>query len=160
MSLPLNIRAATLDDAATIAEYNIRLARETEGKHLNPDVISAGVRTLLADDRHGRYFVAEISGQVVGQIMHTREWSDWRNGEFWWLQSVYVHADFRRQGVFRRLMQHVADLARSTPGIIGLRLYMANDNEAAQRTYESCGFQFEHYVVLERLLADPNRASR
>ncbi len=158
--LALTIRSATLADAVTIADFNTRLAHESEGKALKPDVIAAGVRAMLNDERHGRYFLAEVDGRPIGQIMHTREWSDWRNGEFWWLQSVYVHPDFRRRGVFRRLMQHVVDLARATPGIVGLRLYMADDNQNARRTYEQCGFQFEHYVVLEQLLSDEHDVPR
>lgn len=154
------VRPAIPDDWATIAEFNACLARETEDKMLKPAVIEAGVKALLADERHGRYFVAEIAGRPVGQIMHTREWSDWRNGEFWWLQSVYVHPEFRRRGIFRRLMQHLSDLARGTPGIVGLRLYMADDNQAALTTYEQCGFQFERYVVLEQLLSESHALPR
>jgi GNAT superfamily N-acetyltransferase len=148
------IRPASPDDWPTIVAFNTGLARETERKVLIPHVAEQGVKALLADERHGRYFLAEIDGRVVGQIMHTREWSDWRNGEFWWVQSVYVHPHYRRRGVFRSLMRHLVELARATPGIVGLRLYMADDNLAARRTYESCGFQFDHYVVLERLLSD------
>ena len=150
----ITIRPATFEDWETIVDFNSRLALETEGKSLKPTVVEAGVKALLAEERHGRYILAEIGGRPVGQIMHTREWSDWRNGEFWWLQSVYVHPDHRQRGVFRRLVQHVADLARATPGIIGLRLYMADDNRDARSTYERCGFQYEHYVVLEQLLSD------
>lgn len=150
----IHIRQAVPADGELIADFNCRLARESEGLALKPDVIAAGVRALLADERHGRYFLAEIDGRPIGQMMHTREWSDWRNGEFWWLQSVYVHPDFRRRGVFRTLMQHLKNLARATPGIVGLRLYMADDNRDAQRTYEQSGFQFAHYVVLEQLLSE------
>ena len=155
--LPISVRPATPDDATVIAEFNTRLARETEGKRLDPATILAGVQTLLNDSRHGRYFVAETDGQIVGQIMHTREWSDWRNGEFWWLQSVYVRQDHRQRGVFRRLLDAVTESARQTPGVIGLRLYMERDNSAARRTYERCGFAEEGYVVLERLLSEQHR---
>lgn len=158
-STPISIRSATPSDAAIIADFNTRLALESENKRLQPDVIAAGVAELLANPHHGRYFVAEIDSRVVGQMMHTREWSDWRNGEIWWLQSVYVHPDYRRRGVFRALMQHLIDLAKSTPSIVGLRLYMANDNQTAQQTYERCGFQFEQYVVLEQMFSDEHRLS-
>jgi GNAT superfamily N-acetyltransferase len=150
----LKIRPAVPDDWPTIVDFNTRLARETEGKALKPRVAEHGVKTLLADERHGRYFLAELGDRAVGQIMHTREWSDWRNGEFWWVQSVFVVPEFRRQGIFRRLMQHLVDLARATPGVVGLRLYMADHNLAARQTYEKCGFEFDHYVVLEKLLSD------
>jgi GNAT superfamily N-acetyltransferase len=158
--MELTIRPATLDDWPTIVEFNSRLAHETEGKSLRPAVIEAGVKALLGDERHGRYFLAEIAGRPIGQIMHTREWSDWRNGEFWWLQSVYIHSDYRRQGVFRRLVQHVIDLARTTSGIVGLRLYMADDNRAARATYQNCGFEDAHYVVLEQLLSQEHALPR
>lgn len=151
--LEITIRPATPDDREIIAEFNSHLALESEGKVLKPDVIRAGVQAMLNDVRHGRYFLAIADGKPIGQIMHTREWSDWRNGEFWWLQSVYIHPEYRRRGVFRRLMQHLVDLARATPGIIGLRLYMADDNGNARRTYEQCGFQSEHYIVFEQLLS-------
>ena len=153
------IRAATFDDVDVITEFNCRLAQETENRILNRKTVDAGVRRGLELGDEVQYFVAENEAGVIGQIMLTREWSDWRNGEFWWLQSVYVHAEFRRRGIFRRLMQHVNDLAKSTPGVVGLRLYMANDNRNAQQTYERCGFQFEHYVVGEQILSEAHRLS-
>ncbi len=159
-ALLISIRPATPADAGVIAEFNTRLAQETEGKRLDPEKIQAGVQALLSDSRHGRYFVAEAEGRVVGQIMHTREWSDWRNGEFWWLQSVYVRREYRQQGVFRKLMNAVVESARQTPGVIGLRLYMEQANGPARRTYEQCGFACEGYVVLERLLSEDHRPMR
>jgi ribosomal protein S18 acetylase RimI-like enzyme len=148
----ITVREATHDDAETIAEFNCRLAAETEDKPLDPETVRQGVSTLLSDDRRGKYFVACTSdGQIVGQLMHTFEWSDWRNGDIWWLQSVYVHADFRRQGVFRKLNQHLEQLAESTPGVVGLRLYVENENARAQETYRSLGFKEPGYRVMERL---------
>jgi GNAT superfamily N-acetyltransferase len=143
-----------------IAEFNTRLAQETEGKRLDPAKILGGVQALLGDSQHGCYFLAEAEGRVIGQIMHTREWSDWRNGEFWWLQSVYVRQDYRQRGVFRALMEFVFELAKQTPGVIGLRLYMEQENMAARRTYERCGFADEGYVVLERLLSEEHRPAK
>ena len=91
----ITIRDATIDDADTIAEFNCRLALESEDKSLDPETVRAGVKALLSAARRGRYFVAcRSDGMIVGQLMHTFEWSDWRNGDIWWLQSVYVHADF------------------------------------------------------------------
>ena len=148
----ITIRDATLDDAETIAEYNCRLASETEDKPLDPDTVRAGVKALLSDARRGRYFVAcDTGGRIVGQLMHTFEWSDWRNGDIWWLQSVYVHADFRRQGIFRKLHQHLEQLAESTPGVVGLRLYVENENARAQETYISLGMINPCYRVMERI---------
>ena len=106
-----SIRPAIPDDWPTIAQFNIHLAEETEGKPLDPDIIGPGVQAVLADERKGRYFVACREGEIVGQLMHTFEWSDWRNGNIWWLQSVYVAKNFRRLGVFRQLYQHLATAA-------------------------------------------------
>lgn len=148
----ITIRDATQDDAQTIAEFNCRLAAETEDKQLDRETVRKGVNALLSDTRRGKYFVACTGdGQIVGQLMHTFEWSDWRNGDIWWLQSVYVHTDFRRQGVFRKLNQHLEQLAESTSGVVGLRLYVENENDRAQDTYRSLEFNEPGYRVMERM---------
>ncbi len=144
------IRLAVSADWETIADYNTRLAMETEGKKLDPSTIAAGVQTLLANPQHGRYFIACMGDRIVGQIMHTREWSDWRNGEIWWLQSVYVHPEHRRCGVFRALFRHLEQLAESTPNVIGLRLYAEEHNSKAFEAYHSLGLAHAGYVVMER----------
>ena len=148
------IRLALPDDWEAIAEFNSRLATETEGKSLIRETIANGVKMLLEDPRHGRYFVATVGTRIVGQIMHTSEWSDWRNGEIWWLQSVYVHPDFRRSGVFRALYDHVAKLAEKTPGVIGLRLYVEKHNSRAMEAYQSLGLAATGYTVMERFFRD------
>jgi ribosomal protein S18 acetylase RimI-like enzyme len=122
---------------------------ETEHRRLAPDIVQAGVVAALADPSRGRYFVAEQAGNVVGQIMHTYEWSDWRNGCFWWIQSVYVAKQARGQGVFRRLFDHLRTLARAQPEVCGLRLYVERDNTRAQRTYRQCGLLDSGYFVME-----------
>ncbi len=147
----LQIRPAALDDWPVIADFNTRLADETEGKRLDPDTIAEGVRRLLSQPARGRYFVACLSGRVVGQIMHTCEWSDWRNGEIWWLQSVYVLSEFRQRGVFRALFAHLQDLANSSPNVIGLRLYVEEHNERAQAAYVTLGLEHAGYTVMERI---------
>ena len=147
----LQIRPAVLDDWPVIADFNTRLADETEGKRLDPDTIAEGVRRLLSQPARGRYFVACLSGHVVGQIMHTCEWSDWRNGEIWWLQSVYVLSEFRQRGVFRALFAHLQDLAHSSPDVIGLRLYVEEHNERAQAAYVTLGLERAGYTVMERI---------
>lgn len=147
----LTIRPATEADWETIVDFNCRLADETENKRLDPAIIGPGVRAVLADDTKGRYFVACDDTRIVGQLMHTFEWSDWRNGWIWWLQSVYVDADYRRRGVFRQLNQHLADLAEADPGVVGLRLYVENENERAHHTYEQIGMDRAGYFVMERL---------
>ena len=145
------IRAARMEDWPEIVEFNTRLAAETEGKTLQPEIITAGVRALLADPRHGRYFVASMADTVIGQIMHTREWSDWRNGEIWWLQSVYVLPEYRHRGVFRALYSHLERLARDSSDVVGLRLYVEAHNERAQAAYEKLGLKNAGYTVMERI---------
>lgn len=148
----ITVRPADSADADTLAEFNCRLAAETENRQLDAATVRQGVEVLLNDERRGRYFVASTSdGRIAGQLMHTFEWSDWRNGDIWWLQSVYVHPDFRRQGVFRQLHEHLKTLAESTPGVVGLRLYVEIENQRAQQTYQSLGFADPHYRVLERM---------
>ena len=151
MSIKTNVtvRPATVDDWEVIADFNTRLAFETEQKTLLPATIEAGVKVLLSQPVHGRYFLACVEGNVVGQIMHTREWSDWRNGEIWWLQSVYVHPEYRGSGVFRELHGSLEKLARQTPGVIGLRLYVEQHNSKAQDAYRSLGLVDAGYTVME-----------
>jgi GNAT superfamily N-acetyltransferase len=144
------VRRATSDDVAIVVEFNRLLALESEDKALDPALLTPGVRQALADDHKGRYFLAEVEGQIAGQLGVTYEWSDWRNGWFWWIQSVYVRPEFRRRGVFRALFQHVRDAATSDPEVIGIRLYVETDNHAAHRTYQSMGLEWTTYQVMER----------
>jgi len=127
----------------------VLLALETEALRLDRARVEAGVLALLADLAKGVYFVAEVNGTLVGQIMITYEWSDWRNGNLWWIQSVYVKQEFRRVGVFRKLFAHVQTLALSTPDVRSLRLYMHSENATARRSYEKLGMKSTHYEVLE-----------
>ena len=151
MSVELTFRRGELRDADTIAAFNAAMALETEGKELIPEVIGAGVRRLLETPSRGFYIVAEHGGRIVACLMLTNEWSDWRNGMFWWIQSVYVEKDFRRQGVYRRMYEHVRELAKSEPGICGFRLYMEKDNEVANATYTSLGTKETDYLLYEEL---------
>ena len=146
-----SLREGIPGDAEIIAAYNSAMAEETEGKSLDPDVIGPGVQSLLEDSSKGRYWVAEAGGRVVGQLMVTYEWSDWRNGTIWWIQSVYVHPDWRRKGVFSALYRHVESLANDTPQVIGLRLYVEENNRRAQQTYVSLGMVKPNYIVMEAL---------
>jgi ribosomal protein S18 acetylase RimI-like enzyme len=156
--MPLSIRRAVAADAAIIVEFNRRLAEESESKSLDVSVLSAGVAAGLADPRKSVYFLAEEDGNAVGQIMFTTEWSDWRNGWFWWIQSVYVRREARRRGVFRALFEHVAQAANADPEVIGLRLYVERDNRNAQETYLRLGMERTGYEVFERHpLASPQR---
>jgi ribosomal protein S18 acetylase RimI-like enzyme len=142
------IRAATVSDAAAIASFNIAMALETENKRLEPDVIDAGVREAVRDRDKCLYFVAEIDGQIAGQIMVTYEWSDWRNGNIWWIQSVYVPPAFRRRGVFKALYSHVRSEAVRSDAV-ALRLYVEKHNTAAQQTYLALGMAMTDYLVME-----------
>ncbi|MDA1015637.1 MAG: GNAT family N-acetyltransferase [Planctomycetota bacterium] len=146
------IRSAKLEDWPVLAEFNQKLAAESENKRLEPATIAAGVRALLEDETKGRYLVAcHQNGEIIGQLMHTREWSDWRNGEIWWLQSVYVAEGFRRQGVFRRLHEELEALAHgAVPRVVGLRLYVEQDNEIAQNVYRRRLFNNGGYFVMEK----------
>lgn len=145
----MTIRPATPADAPILAEFNCRLARETENRELDRPTIEAGVRALLADAAKGRYFVAEADGEVIGQVMHTYEWSDWRNGNFWWLQSVYVRSDWRGRGVFRALFEHLSRLAGQEAGVCGLRLYVEHANAEAKEVYRRLGLSPAGYEILE-----------
>ena len=149
--MPLTIRDALPADAAIIAEYNSLLSEETEGVPLDTKLIGPGVEALLADPAKGRYWVAEIDGDIVGQIMVTLEWSDWRNGSIWWLQSVYVRENHRRDGVFSALYRHVETLARETPDVVGIRLYVERSNERAKATYDKLGFSMTEYQLMQSL---------
>lgn len=150
----LAIRAATLDDLHTIVDFNARLADETEGTALDRETLRRGVHGLLSDRTRGRYDVACQTDTVVGQLMHTREWSDWRNGDIWWIQSVYVHPDHRRRGVFRSLYDHLETLAAADPGVVGLRLYVEQENRAARATYKRLGMTPAGYVVMQQLFGE------
>ena len=147
----MEIRLATSDDLECIVEYNMRLASETEDKHLDRDTLRQGVLALLKDPNKGRYFVAVHERNVIGQLMHTREWSDWRNGDIWWLQSVYIAEPFRRKGVFRKLFEHLWNEAQSSSDVVGVRLYVEVENLAAQETYANMGLIQPGYFVMENL---------
>jgi len=153
MTLQLSFRRGELRDADTIAAFNSAMAFETEGKELIPEVIGAGVRRLMETPSLGFYVVAENEGCVVACLMITNEWSDWRNGLFWWIQSVYVQQAFRRQGVYRRMYEHVRDLAKADPSVCGFRLYVEKENEVAHATYSSLGMKETDYLLYEELRA-------
>jgi GNAT superfamily N-acetyltransferase len=146
----LIVRTANPTDAETIIDFHARMARETEGLSLDPAVLSAGVRAALVDPGKAIYFVAESGGRVVGQLMITHEWSDWRNGDIWWVQSVYVHADHRRRGIFRALYAHARREAEAA-GAVGIRLYVEQDNSIAQQCYARLGMGLSHYRVMEEM---------
>jgi GNAT superfamily N-acetyltransferase len=144
------IRDATPGDLIFIVEANRALAAETEGVRLDPDTVRAGVEALLDARAPGRYWIAEIDGRAVGQLLVTFEWSDWRNRVVWWIQSVYVVPSARRHGVFRALHAHARREAQSA-GAAGLRLYVDVTNTAAQAVYDAIGMNGGHYRVFEEM---------
>ena len=147
----IHVRRATTADHETIIRFNRAMATESEGITLDGPTVTEGVREALADEHKCVYFVAESDGQVVGQTMITTEWSDWRNGFFWWIQSVYVEAPFRRRGVFRALHAHIRNLAKARPDICGIRLYVYNENERAIDTYRNLGMIVTDYLLCEEV---------
>jgi ribosomal protein S18 acetylase RimI-like enzyme len=161
----MRIRLARRRDAPVLAAFNAAMALETEGKLLFSEVVGAGVRRLLARPAAGFYVVAETDDQVVGSLMITTEWSDWRNGDFWWIQSVYVRPAHRRRGIYRRLYRFVKDLAARRRSVCGFRLYADLDNRRAAATYRKLGMEKTHYAVFEELkpgvrFFTPRRARR
>ncbi|MBK9450433.1 MAG: GNAT family N-acetyltransferase [Bacteroidetes bacterium] len=148
MKSQITIRPATKADFAVLVANNQAMAMETENRQLDNQILSGGVQNLLDDPNKGFYIVAEENGQVVGNLMITKEWSDWRNGDMWWFQSVFVHPEHRGKGIFKALYQHVMDLAKEN-GIKELRLYVEHDNVVAQKVYAALGMVKSHYDMWE-----------
>ncbi|MDX1453957.1 MAG: GNAT family N-acetyltransferase [Gammaproteobacteria bacterium] len=144
-----SIRNARPDDRDTIVRFNQLLAKETEDKDIPAAVLEPGVGALLSDPHKGRYFIYEVDGKALGQTMITYEWSDWRNGWFWWIQSVYVDRSIRGSGAFGALYRHIKELAETEPDVCGIRLYVEKQNEHATAVYLALGFQHTHYNLLE-----------
>lgn len=143
------IRRARLADAATITRFNAAMGRETEGILLDKSRLQKGVKSILCDPAKGFYLVAETKGKIVGQIMITREWSDWRNGYFWWIQSVYVLPSFRRHGIYRALHGHVVDAGKKRRDVCGIRLYVDRYNSRARKVYKKLGMKRSDYQMFE-----------
>ncbi|MGH8145153.1 MAG: GNAT family N-acetyltransferase [Rhodanobacteraceae bacterium] len=147
--MPTTIRPATPHDIAFLVDCNAAMAQETEHKTLDRDVLTRGTQAIFDDPRRGFYLVAEREDNPAGCLLITREWSDWRNGDWWWFQSVYVTPEARRHGAFRALYAEVEKRARAA-GAVGLRLYVERDNTRAQNTYMSLGMEEEPYKMLRR----------
>lgn len=153
----IQVRWATADDVDFLVAGNVAMAAETEDKPLAEDVVRRGVTAALHDPHKGRYLMAEHDGDVVGQLMLTLEWSDWRNGWFWWIQSVYVPPSARRRGVYRALDTFVQQAALADDDVCGVRLYVEQDNTRAQQTYRSLGMHPTDYLLFERMASTPTR---
>ncbi len=147
------VRNATLEDAQTLADFNRGIAMETENRALIPAVILSGVKAVFENPARGFYVVAEVRGGLVASLMVTTEWSDWRNGELWWIQSVYVARQWRRRGLYRLLYDYVKQLAAQDQNVCGFRLYVERENRVAQKTYAALGMSETRYKVFEQLVS-------
>jgi ribosomal protein S18 acetylase RimI-like enzyme len=143
------IRNAKPKDIETIAEYNIKMALETENKYLDKEIIIAGVSSIINDNSKGMYWVMEMNKIIIGQLMVTYEWSDWRNGMMWWIQSVYVPKEQRRQGVYSQMYNNLLELAQLDSECCGIRLYVEKENKKAQKTYKKLGMKNAGYEIME-----------
>lgn len=144
-----NIRLATSSDVPALVAFNQAMALETEGKTLDAETLTKGVTAVFADAGKGFYVVAEDNGEILGGLMVTTEWSDWRNGWFWWIQSVYIRPEGRGQGIYRNLYEFVKQKAADDCGVCGFRLYVEKENEKAQAVYEKLGMQKTYYLMYE-----------
>lgn len=145
----MEVRSAQAADAGVLANFQVAMAAETEDKGLDAQRLRQGIETLLEHPAEGFYLIAEQNGRALGSLMVTFEWSDWRNGRFWWIQSVYVDPAHRRQGVYSALHAQIKRLAREDPQSCGIRLYVERENLQAQRTYEKLGMVETHYRLFE-----------
>ncbi len=145
----LDVRIATKSDVPDLVSFNQAMALETEGKHLDDAVLSKGVSAVFEDAKKGFYVVAEENGIIIGGLMVTTEWSDWRNGWFWWIQSVFIRPEGRGQGIYRKLYQFVKEMAGEHESVCGFRLYVENENKNAQAVYEKLGMEKTYYLMYE-----------
>ncbi len=143
------IRKATLDDVQKLVEFNQAMAQETEGKSLDRETLTAGVETLIKRPEYGFYMVAEQNNTIAAGLLITYEWSDWRNKLFWWIQSVYVTPQFRRQGLYSALYRQVQEMAESAGNVCGFRLYVEKENINAQQTYQALGMSECEYFMYQ-----------
>ena len=147
----MNIRKAKVEDAAAMVEFNQAMAWETEGKKLAPEILTPGVLAVFSDETKGFYVVADDAGTIAGGLMVTFEWSDWRNGWFWWIQSVYIRPEYRGRSIYSRLYDYVKTKAAEQGNVCGFRLYVEKENEHAQRVYEKLGMKETYYLMFEEL---------
>ena len=147
----IEIHKAKPDDSERIVELQLKMAQETEGLELNKNVVSKGVRAVFQRPEHGTYWVAEENGEILGVLLAIPEWSDWRNGTVLWIHSLYVIADARRQGVFKKLFLNLKEQVQQSPELVGLRLYVDRQNKSAQKIYDKLGMNKDHYELYEWL---------
>ena len=153
MNEEILIRIANVEDTGALVEFNQAMALETEGKHLDAQILGSGVEAVFHDERKGFYVVAETGGgKIVGGLMITFEWSDWRDSWFWWIQSVYILPEHRGQGGYRMLYEYVKKKAKESKDVCGFRLYVEKENERAQKVYEKLGMESSYYLMYEEKL--------
>ena len=147
----MEIRFAKRDDIAALVEFNQAMALETEGKSLDETILSKGVAAVFEDDRRGFYSVAEEESRIIGGLLVTYEWSDWRNGWFWWIQSVYVIPEFRGRGIYSLLYKFIKEESLKRSDVCGYRLYVEKENVRAQKVYEKLGMDETYYLMYEEM---------
>jgi len=152
MSKEILIRIAKAKDADSLVKFNQAMALETEGKHLDPQILQSGVEAIFHDERKGFYIVAESDEKIFAGLMITFEWSDWRDAWFWWIQSVYVLPQFRGKGVYRKLYEFVKEKAREENDVCGFRLYVEKENTPARKVYEKSGMSASNYLMFEEMI--------
>ncbi len=145
----IHIRQANITDLNLLTNFNLAMAKETENLTLDENTLREGITAGLKNPEIAFYFVAELHGEIAGSLMITKEWSDWRNSFVWWIQSVYVVPEFRRQGIYRSLYEHVKDLSMQDENCSGIRLYVDKTNLNAITTYTNLGMNGEHYQLFE-----------
>jgi len=148
----MNIKVADESNLNDLVAFNQAMALETEGKQLDEGVLIQGVARVFKDRSCGFYLVAEEGGQIIGGLLVTYEWSDWRNGWFWWIQSVYVTPEYRGKGVYSKLHEYVIEMARKNTDVRGLRLYVEKQNSVAQKVYRNIGMSETYYLMYEQMI--------
>jgi ribosomal protein S18 acetylase RimI-like enzyme len=148
----MNIRLAEKQDAPALVEFNQAMALETEGKMLDTQILRGGVESVFHDDKKGFYVVAQEKGRIIGGLMITYEWSDWRDGWFWWIQSVYILPEYRGRGIYRLLYEFVKNRAEEVGDVCGFRLYVEKENTGAQGVYEKLGMEKTYYLMYEEMI--------
>ncbi len=152
MNNEIIIRIAKSEDAPALVEFNQAMALETEGKRLDTQILTSGVEAVFHDERKGFYVVAESENKIIGGLMITFEWSDWRDNWFWWIQSVYILPEGRGQKIYSRLYDFIKEKAIENSDVCGIRLYVEHENTHAQKVYEKVGMKASHYLMYEEML--------
>ncbi len=147
----MKVREANLKDISIIVDFQIAMAKETEGIELNRLTVESGVEAVLNDPSKGKYYITETKDLIIGSLLTTYEWSDWRNGTVLWIQSVFVLPEYRRKGVYRNMYSHLKNKVNKDGRLKGIRLYADKSNRAAHKTYENLGMSQDHYVTFEWL---------